>query len=283
MKVALVAIGRLENKYAVEFVEYYKQLGFDKIFIIDNNRDGEEYFEDVLQSYINEDFVNILNYRNVKCSTDHPSIQIEAYNKAYEIYKDQYDYIMFIDFDEYLCLKKDNNIKEYLNRNVDEYDCILINWMVMTDNNLIYDDGRSLIKRFIRPANLNIKISCDIPENYFVKSIIRCGKQIHMYDPHIPNFRKDNITICNNNFKKLEYTDIINYAFVKYDYTLAYIKHFYTKTIDEYIHNKLKRGVPDRQFESVKEKYNLNLFFKINYKTEKHKKYLIDNNYEKFK
>ena len=61
MKVALVAIGRLENRYAIEFVEHYKQLGFDNIYIIDNNRDNEEYFEDVLQPYIDKNFVHIIS------------------------------------------------------------------------------------------------------------------------------------------------------------------------------------------------------------------------------
>ena len=41
MKVALVTIGRLENRYAVEFVEYYKQLGFDRMssFYFEKNLD----------------------------------------------------------------------------------------------------------------------------------------------------------------------------------------------------------------------------------------------------
>ena len=37
-KVAVCAIGRLENRYAVEWVEHYNALGVDKIFIYDNNR-----------------------------------------------------------------------------------------------------------------------------------------------------------------------------------------------------------------------------------------------------
>ena len=49
MNICLVVEGRLENRYAIEFVEYYKNLGFSHIFICDNNHDGEEYFEDVLQ------------------------------------------------------------------------------------------------------------------------------------------------------------------------------------------------------------------------------------------
>ena len=51
MDIALCAIGRRENRYAREFVEHYLALGFDHIFICDNNHDGEERFEDVLQEH----------------------------------------------------------------------------------------------------------------------------------------------------------------------------------------------------------------------------------------
>ena len=51
MNVGLICCGRLENRYAVEFVEYYKQLGFDQIIILNNNHDGEEHFEDVLSLF----------------------------------------------------------------------------------------------------------------------------------------------------------------------------------------------------------------------------------------
>ena len=64
MKVALFAIGRMENRYAVEWVEHYKNIGFDKIFIYDNNFGDEEHFEDVLQPYIDSRFVEITDYRD---------------------------------------------------------------------------------------------------------------------------------------------------------------------------------------------------------------------------
>ena len=62
-KVAICAIGRLENRYAVEWVEHYNALGVDKIFIYDNNRveDGE-LFQDVLQPYIEAGFVEIIYF-----------------------------------------------------------------------------------------------------------------------------------------------------------------------------------------------------------------------------
>ena len=37
MKVALCAIGKEENLYALEFVNHYQNLGYGHIFIYDNN------------------------------------------------------------------------------------------------------------------------------------------------------------------------------------------------------------------------------------------------------
>ena len=45
MKVALCCIGRLENRYIREYVGFYLGIGVDKVFLYDNNYDGEEYFE----------------------------------------------------------------------------------------------------------------------------------------------------------------------------------------------------------------------------------------------
>ena len=45
-------IGRKENQYIREFVEYNKMLGFTNICLFDNNYDGEDDFHDVIGDYI---------------------------------------------------------------------------------------------------------------------------------------------------------------------------------------------------------------------------------------
>ena len=64
MKTALIAIGRRENQYAREWVEHHLTLGFDHIYIYDNNHDGEEMFIDVLMDYVEQGRVSIIDYRN---------------------------------------------------------------------------------------------------------------------------------------------------------------------------------------------------------------------------
>lgn len=259
MKVGVIVCGRLENRYAVEFVEHYKKLGFDQIFIADNNRNNEEHFEEVLQSYVNENFVTIYNYRDISM------VQFKAYKEIYRKISDNldYDWLFYCDFDEFLILNKDNNIKDYLSRdcfkNINQ---ILLNWMIYTDNNLITDDGRGCLERFTTPMEKNKHINyTSISENSHVKPIIRTKFNIYLSTPH--SFFDFNILdkTTSNNYGKI---CPVNYYTQEINYDLAYIKHFTTKTIEEWIKNKLVRGTEDRDTLKFNATYDIPKFFKYN-------------------
>ena len=270
MKVALCCIGRLENQYALEFVEYYKSLGFDKIFIYDNNYDHEERFEWVIKDYINSGFVEIIIIRN----TD--NAQLIAYNHCYETYGNEYDWIAFFDFDEFLTLVKDKDIKEFLSR-FDNYDAVKINWMIYTDNNLVKNDGRPLLERFTTPMQLDKSIVYIFPENYHVKCILKGHIQDLSWEttPHVPT--KPLNLKCANPLGEETDTSI----FQPYDFSVAYLKHFRTKTIDEWINNKHKRGVADRTYEFFKKSYQIDDFFKYNEKTQEKVDFIKNNKLNK--
>ena len=53
-KIGLCVIGKKENKYAKEYVDYYKSIGFSHIFIYDNNDKDDERFEEVLSEDISK-------------------------------------------------------------------------------------------------------------------------------------------------------------------------------------------------------------------------------------
>ena len=113
IKVCLCTIGKKENVYASEFVDHYKKIGYDKIFIYDNNDIEDEKFEDVLYWQISGNFVKIIDYRCYRGKRQSP--QSGAYIDCYEKNKNNYDWLSFFDFDEFLELNKNKNIKEYLN------------------------------------------------------------------------------------------------------------------------------------------------------------------------
>ena len=275
MKVGLICCGRLENRYAVEFVEYYKQLGFNGIHIIDNNYGDEEYFEDVLQSYINENFVVIHNYRNKIAP------QNFGYTEVYNKIHNNYDWIYVCDFDEFLTLKKDKTIQDYLSRECfKDYNQILIHWKIYSDNNLVYDDGKPCLERFTKVSKVN---NWQIE---LVKPILRTT----IKNPYIKNtmhhFYDENSilekTSCNNIG---EHVELVECGIVRFNDDLAYIKHFTTKTIDEFLNKKCKRGFGDCTYEDfiknmgIKQNKHIDRFFEYNDITKEKLEYLVKNNY----
>ena len=92
----ICSIGKNENKYIQEFVQYYKNLKIDKIFIYDNNDIKGEYFQDVLHGYNESNYVEIINFRGKVKSQREKHIEIVikiitiySKNKSYKFsYKD---------------------------------------------------------------------------------------------------------------------------------------------------------------------------------------------------
>ena len=251
--ICLCAIGRLENRYAREFVTWHRDLGFSKVVIYDNNRGDEEHFEEVLKDFIESGFVDIVDFR------DRDVVQLAAYNDCYARYGSSYDWMMFLDFDEFLVLKKHKTIQEFLQGF--SCDVIKLNRMLYGDSGLVHDDGRPLNERFTVPIPFDKCLGYTFPENNHVKSIVRCGLSDVMWraTPHIPCGR---FSACNADGKTASSSFFENYS-----YETAYLKHFSTKTIEEYLHNKMVRGVADRNKGWFSTSYGVDWFFRANERT----------------
>lgn len=267
--IALCAIGRRENQYAPEWVAHYRAIGFDHIYIYDNNHDGEERFESVLQSYIDSGFVTIVDFRN----RAEGGAQLMAYNDCYRRFGREHKWMAFFDFDEFLCFGdgcetgitalRDNEspIKAFL-REKAAYHCVLINWMDMTDSGLIRNDSRPLMERFTVPMEKDRRgIGGDFPENNHVKCIVRCGINglEFVRNPHVPTTPR--LLCCNATGQA-----VAQKARIPYTHEGAYLKHFTTKTVEEWLTNKLSKGTAGITYEVFLKSY-ADFFFKINERT----------------
>lgn len=258
--IALVAIGRRENQYAPEWVSHYRTIGFDHIYIYDNNHDGEDCFETVLGDFIAENFVTIIDWRNRKG----PSTQRDAYNDCYARFGQNHAWLAFFDFDEFLCFAGPvccDGIATFL-KDKAAFDCVLVNWMNMTDSGLVHDDHRPLMQRFTVPMPLDrTGIAGDFPENNHVKCIVRGGLPAVKFlrNPHVPT--TPTLRCCNANGQPVAQKPCIPYT-----HDVAYLKHFTTKTIEEWLSNKMQKGTPDRTYEEAMMTYK-DYFFKINDRT----------------
>lgn len=255
----LCTIGKNENLYVKEFVEYYKQLGFDKIVIFDNNNIDDEKLENVLRDYVNNNFVKIIDIRGLK------SVQIAAFNFCYQKYNYLYDWIAFFDFDEYLFINESNKIKDYIYKEeFQKCQSILFNWYFYDDNDLEKYENKSILERFNHLKQKTLR----------AKSMVR-GNINNLLIPSTHIIGININYFCNSNGIR-----VFPKTFYDIDYpknNKAFIKHFYTKTVEEFC-NKILKG--DAQFHKDQPNYTsiinnkLSLFFSINKVTKKKKKIL---------
>ena len=263
MKTCVCCIASTENRYIREWVEHYLNLGFDCIFIYDNNPINGEKFEDVINDYITQQKVIILNVRGIRGWF----LQYKVYEHFYQNYGQIFDWIAFFDCDEFLILNEDKTIHEYFNRDCFKHaDVIQINWKIFDDNNLVYYENIPIMQRFTHAIDNDYKINEDYPENEKIKGIVRgkLNKKIeYRVNPHTPS---TNGLVCVNN------NGVINEDSKTHrhpcDYTLAQLNHYSMKTIEEYIDIKIKRGYADQPYDVAMTKMTFDTFFKLNKRTE---------------
>lgn len=264
--IVICAIAKYENDYLVEWVEHHLSIGFDKIYIYDNNDLNDDSVCHILEKYINDGKVILFDVRGKT------SMQMKCYNEFYNLYKDLFEYCAFIDLDEFIVFneKQDiKNIKELLTL-FNDADCLHLSWKVYGDNDLIYKQPGTCVERFKIPKDDNFKFCYDFPENMHIKSIVRGGMNNVAFksNPHIINKKCK----CYNAIGEL--VDSLS-PFMNPNYDVCYIKHFYTKTLEEYLKNKMTRKAADINTDI----YNLNRFFKYNSINADKIKYLQDNGY----
>ena len=245
-------MGREENIYVKELIEYYSNLGVEKFIIGDNNLINTEKFSDILKDFINNGTVDIINIIGNSIS------QSTFYGNVYDKYKSKCEWFTFFDFDEYLIMhfdkEKNLTIKEYISNQIfNKCEAILFNWLIYTDNNLLYYDNRTLLERFTIPDFSNIN-------NMYVKSMIRGNINKVAFEPgkthHHPN---KELIICDSMGEKIDDpSETLHPPRFKY----AYLMHFNTKTAEEFA-KKIKKGNLDNHpNENIEGK--IDLFFSIN-------------------
>ena len=234
IKVCLCVIGKNENLYAKEFTTYYKNLGYNHIYIYDNNDHKSERFEEVLKDEIDSNFVTIINFRGKSALHITRGPQCLAFSHCYSNHKNEYDWLSFFDFDEFLEVRpRAKNIQEFLgNPRYEKCQNIKINFLVFGDNELLYYDNRSVQERFKTPLYNH-------PSNVMVKSTVRGGlpHNYWRFKCHVHSSNM-NVTNCNSQGNIIKFDTGEN---IPANFTFAALKHYYTKSVEEYT-QKTKRG-----------------------------------------
>ena len=252
--VVICAVAKNENPYINDWVNWHLNLGFDKIYLYDNNDLSTEFVGNFIDQ---KDKVEIIDIRGKK----EKILQIKCFNEFYNSHT--FDWCAFLDIDEYIVLNKWSNIQEFVSDDIfKNAQAIRLNWHMYGDDDLIERDMSI-------PVYEVFKTQLNHYYNYHGKEIIRGGiENIWIESTHwaevqgkllyqiMPDGREtygkvNGLRNCNE----------------------AYINHYMTKSLSEFVNQKLNRG--DAVF--VDRKIDMGYYWELNRKTPEKLRWLDEN------
>jgi hypothetical protein len=125
---ALCACARWETGFIVEWLNYYRELGFSHVYFYCNDDDPGPLYERVLP--FTQGPAPFVTFRH----HPHQGQQYEMYVHFARHGLEEAEWVAFFDIDEYLRLPPGLDIEGFMRRFVPEVECVLFNWVFFGPN-----------------------------------------------------------------------------------------------------------------------------------------------------
>ena len=257
MRVVICAMAKNEHLYINEWVKHYLSIGFDKIYLFDNDEENKEYIGD----YIDKSFlpqVEIINIRGQK--KEH--LQHDIYTNFYNTHS--FDWCLFCDVDEFLMGV--NNIKDFLAQDLfKKVEQIRVMWKLFGDDDQIERDmNKSIFECFKQEIKSSLMRDLKTKGNLEIqgKAIVRgCLHNVVIRSPHFASFfvRNNVIPSVLPSGKPCKSKVVI---YENYSKEKVFLYHYMTKSLSEFVNQKLNRN--DAVYN---QQIKLDYYWRINKKT----------------
>ena len=250
MRVVVCALAKNEHLYINEWVKHYIDLGFSHIYLYDNDNPNSPYIGNFIDKTY-ADKITIYNIRGVK----QKYLQHHVYNNFYHTHS--FDWCLFCDIDEFLV--GISNVIDFLNDyRLKNYAQIRIKWRLFGDDNKISRDVSKPVHGFFKNEIKGLEL-CNQSKS-FIRGNLPC------VDIHSCHYIKG-LKSCYPSGKECQSNKI---ELIDYDDECVFMYHYMTKTLDEFIKQKLNRGDAVWETRSIDFSY----FWRINEKTEEKLEYI---------
>jgi len=210
----IVCIAKKEHDYIEEFVKYHLALGFKFIYLYDN--EDVPTYESMLHNYKNNIKVIHLPHNNYHKGVQY--IALDDFIKNY-LFTTNITHVAHIDIDEFIVLKKHNNICDFINKYIVR-NCqgIGMNWRHFGSSGKTEKTNEPNTIRFTMcEKNGNIHIKTLFKKDHFVK------------------FNTCHDVIVSNGYIKSTNNNIINGPFnYNIDLDTIQLNHYKSKTLPEF-------------------------------------------------
>jgi hypothetical protein len=228
--VSICAIFKNESQYLREWIEFHIVIGVDHFYLYNNN--STDNFQCVIDEYIKTGVVTLIDW-------PYNQAQIEAYLDCIDKYRDETNWIGFIDIDEFVIPKKDHTIISLLKKYRD-YPAVLLYWRLFGSSGMLDRQRDGLVTEDFTACwpKYDEVGKCFYNTAYEFDSKYKRNKFLHHYmwpsykGIHYPPFNVDFHAVPRKHINKIDSSELS-----------AQINHYFTKTYEEYCEKKSRGDV----------------------------------------
>ncbi|MBR4790984.1 MAG: glycosyltransferase family 92 protein [Treponema sp.] len=219
--VSICAIFKDEGNYLKEWIEYYKLIGTDHIFLYNNF--STDNYKEILQKYIDNNFITFIDWPVQQG-------QLKAYRHCIENYSTISKWIGFFDIDEFFVSLNHKTLTEEL-QCYELYPSVVANWKTFGSSSITNRDlSIPVIKDFTKCQTDYYWGKYFINNSYTINYNYRRNKQfVHSIWIKVGFAYIPPIT-CNYKFYFGKYIDILN----RPSNQKFWLNHYYTKSKSEF-------------------------------------------------
>lgn len=222
MKAIICTCIKDENNYLSEWIEWHLGLGFEHIYLFEDY--GSRSHRDITDRYNNVTLLSIDVAKDEINTVE--KRQRKVYSYSLKAYKDQYDWIAFIDADEFVEFEEGYNLEKLLSEH-SEYPGIILSWRLYGANGRVSKPTGGLVESHPEPddsidygklwygAEWSVKSFANLRKSPVVKHIHLIEGAVNMNGGNTPEYK----------------------IFHK-----AWIRHYYTKSWEEWCDRIFQRG-----------------------------------------
>jgi hypothetical protein len=225
---ALVGVVKNETPFILEWLSYYRIIGISNIIIYDNDTDDDTY--SILQKLNEAKIISVTRWR----SEEGRSPQLSAYADALHNNKDDFDFIAFFDADEFLEIRDQIGIVDWLRALPSDAGAIAINQRVFGSSGHKEATDELVVERFALAAEENYV------ENKWVKSIYRTDCLAEFLSPHRGRLSRGRYILPNG--RDAFAPDDMSGQAAEIDFSIMKLNHYILKSLDEFMTKRSRGG-----------------------------------------
>lgn len=229
-KVAICAVIKDEHLYLKEWLDYHFAIGVTEIHLYEDEGSLSHY--GICKEYRNVFLHSLLEFIGDRFNGSIK--QGELYNRFIKTYKDEVDYVFFIDLDEFVAFDKGYTLSDLMNL-CHEDGAVLLPWKMYGANGLIENPTRKVVETFRKPVRLS-------------------RKDTHMPYKSFVYLKNDN----RGNFMSTHHRHALALIPRLDTKTWYRLNHYVTKSWDEWCDRIFKRGQIQRNFRRLDDFFEYN-------------------------